>query len=169
MFAGFHRQPLVPQRLHDLHFLPQFFHGQPVPQLILVGELVAAVGAVVDAVAGEVQRRKQHDALAVDRLFDFGGSGEHFVQEGWILHLQQDGGFLRGQALVQGGLGDNPAHRFRIGGNPLPFVQGAGNTGIIYEGIGSSLFFVYHGHFSLYVKDVVILLCFTASWWSERI
>jgi hypothetical protein len=60
-----------------------------------------AVGAVVDAVVGQVQRREQHDAVAVDAVLDGEGGVVHHVQQRRVVDVdvEEGGALLYRQAL----------------------------------------------------------------------
>ena len=45
---------------------------------MLIARMIRTVHAAIDAVIGEIQRRKQHDALPVQLLFNLPRQMEHF-------------------------------------------------------------------------------------------
>ena len=64
---------LVPHVLERRHLGGDLRLRQLFARNVLVFQMVGAVDAAVDAVVGEVERRKQHDAVAVERELDLLG------------------------------------------------------------------------------------------------
>ena len=78
IFPGFQRQPLMPHILEGDDFPRDLFLRQLFARNVLVSLVIRAVNATVDAVIGEIQRRKHHDPVAVKLLFDFPRQRLHF-------------------------------------------------------------------------------------------
>ena len=73
VFARLDGEALVPHVLQGRHLADDFLLRQLFARNVLVLQVVGTVDAAVDAVVGEVERRKQHDAVAVERELDFLG------------------------------------------------------------------------------------------------
>lgn len=104
VLARFERQPFVPHVLQGDDFRFYLLLGELLAEHGLVLRMVGAVGAPVDAVVGEVERREHDDSVAVYPLLEPAGQCEHpFVEVGKVA-FQQDGGFAVGDALRRFGL-----------------------------------------------------------------
>ena len=80
--------------------LDDFLLGQLLAGNVTVGMVVGTVPTFIDAVIGEVKRRKHDDAVAVKALLDFLGQGIHPVNQVGNLTFQQHRRFLVGKALA---------------------------------------------------------------------
>ena len=69
MLAEDEDQPLVPLSFQGLDLAAHLVRVQRAAHGVLVRAAKRAVGAVVDALVADVQRREQHDAVAVDVRF----------------------------------------------------------------------------------------------------
>jgi len=79
--AGNHQQALVALFYQFAHVGADTVHGERRARQLLVGRAERAVGAVVAADVGNVQRREQHHAPAVDFFLDLPRSGEQFLRQ----------------------------------------------------------------------------------------
>ena len=114
VLARFERQPFVPHVLQGDDFRFYLLLGELLAEHGLVLRMVGAVGAPVDAVVGEVERREHDDSVAVYPLLEPAGQCEHpFVEVGKVA-FQQDGGFAVGDALRRFGLSSICSIRARL-------------------------------------------------------
>ena len=81
---------------------------------MLVLGVVRAVRAGVDAVVGQVQRRKKHDALAVDVFLDLNGRVKDALRDRRIFVGEQHGRFAVRQALERQSLGEDLIDEFGV-------------------------------------------------------
>ena len=72
VFAGFQRQALVAHVLQRDDLAADLLLRQLFARDMAVFLMIRAIGAAVYTVVGEVQRRKHHDAVAVELLLDLG-------------------------------------------------------------------------------------------------
>ena len=73
-------EPLVPLALERQHLPAHLRRGRACARTASrVAAPEAAVGAVVDALVADVERREQHDAVAVDRLLELPRGGEDLL------------------------------------------------------------------------------------------
>ncbi|KAF5053122.1 hypothetical protein DSECCO2_401610 [anaerobic digester metagenome] len=112
ILTGLQRQPLVAHPLQQPDLFLNLRPGQLAPRH-LVGHLVAAVPAVVDAVAAQIERGKDDNAVAVDVMLDLAGNPEHFSHDLRIFRLQEQGDIPVGQRLLFAGFGQNLANIFQ--------------------------------------------------------
>ena len=109
MLAEDEDQPLVPLVLQGQHLLAEFVFVQRAADLRLVRPAERAVDAVVRAVVADVQRREQHDAVAVDVAFQLPSGVEDLSEQFRLVGGQQRGGFFDRERLLRQALGDNVA------------------------------------------------------------
>ena len=106
VFARFEKQTLVTEVLQCNHFTLDFLHRELLAHDVLVLGVIRAVCAAVDAVVGEVERRKKHDALAVDVFLHLNGGVENALSDFRIIVGKQHSRFavskpLEGHHLVE--------------------------------------------------------------------
>ena len=73
VLAGLEQQTLVTEVLKSNHLAGDFFLRELLADDVLIFCVIRAVGAGIYAVIGEVERRKENDAVAVDFFLDFTG------------------------------------------------------------------------------------------------
>ena len=69
--------------------------------------MVGAIDTAVDAVVGQIQRRKHHDAVAIETSFHVLGQLLVTFNQVGLVTVEQHGCLTVGQALAQGCLVDN--------------------------------------------------------------
>ncbi len=114
MLAEDQDQPLVPLVLQRQHLLADFIRVERAANLRLVRAAETAIEAVVRAVVADVDRREQHDAVAVDLAFQLPGGVENLFQQFRLVGRQQRRGLLQRKRLLRQALGDHLPHRPRV-------------------------------------------------------
>jgi hypothetical protein len=109
-FAGHEQQPFVALPDEDLHLAGNFVLRQHLPFQFGVLGAEGAIAALVLAEVGNVERRKQHEPVAVNLVLDPARDGEHFLEQHRVLHFHQGRHLLRVQALEFARLGQRGAN-----------------------------------------------------------
>ena len=73
VLAGLEQQTLVTEVLKSNHFAGDFFLRELLADDVLIFSVIRAIGAGIHAVIGEIERREENDAVAVDFFLDFTG------------------------------------------------------------------------------------------------
>ena len=73
VLASLEQQTLVTEVLKGNHLAGDFFLRELLADDVLIFSVIRAIGAGIHAVIGEVERRKENDAVAVDFFLDFTG------------------------------------------------------------------------------------------------
>ena len=89
MLAEDQNQPLVPLVLQGQHLPPEFVCVQRAANLPAVRAAERAIKAVVRAIVAHVQRRKQHDPIAVNLALQPPGGVEHLLHQARLVGRQQ--------------------------------------------------------------------------------
>ena len=110
MLAEDQDQPLVPLPLQGQHLLADFVLVQRAADRFAVRAAERAILAIVRAIVADVQRREQHDAVAVDVAFQLPGGVENLLDQLRLVGRQQHGRFVDRKRLLGHALGDNFAH-----------------------------------------------------------
>ena len=98
ILAGLDCETLVSHILQRDDLGADLLLGQLLARDMLVLEMIRAVKTSVDAVVGQIQRRKEHDAVAVEGQLDLLGDLKHLLDLLRDLAGEQDGGLAVGQA-----------------------------------------------------------------------
>ena len=98
VLARFDCQTFVTQILQCDDLGAHLVLGQLFARNVLVLRVIRAVNAAVDAVVGQIERRKNHDAVAVKRQFDLLGQAVHLLHLFRDVAREQHGRFPVGQA-----------------------------------------------------------------------
>ena len=96
------------------NFLGDFFLAERLPLEGLVAGAEGAVGALVRAEVGDVERGEEDEALPVDALLDLPCGREKFAQERGVADVGQDGHLLAVQAFQLGGFCQDFLHSGRV-------------------------------------------------------
>ena len=123
MLAEDEDQPLVPLVFQGQHLLADFVLVQRAANLRLVRAAERAIEAIVRAVVADVDRREQHDAVAVNVAFQLPGGVEDLFEQFRLVGGQQRGGLLDRKRLLRQAFGDDFAHRSGIRPTLQQFVQ----------------------------------------------
>ena len=115
VLARFDGQALVAHVLQGDHLGADLLLGQLLPGDVLVFQMVGTVEAAVDAVIGEIQRRENHDAVAVVGHLDFFRDLVHPLdllrhlagQQNRRLPVGQAGAYIARRALFRTGFFQN--------------------------------------------------------------
>ena len=107
VLAGLDGQALVAHVLQGDDLFLHLFLGQLLPGDVLVLHVIGTVQAPVDAVVGEVQGGEDHNAVAVEVLFNLLGQSVQLLDFLRDLAGQQHRGLPVGQALALPGLVQN--------------------------------------------------------------
>ncbi len=89
--------------------------GQGAANRLFVGALERTVGAVVDTVIADVQRREKNDPVAVNLLLELAGGCEDFLDQLGLIGHDQGCGFLNAQGLFGQALGDDIPNQSGVG------------------------------------------------------
>ena len=114
MLAAFDGQPLVAHVLQRDDFAADFVLRELFARNVFVLKVIRAVDAAVDAVVGEVQRREEDDAVAVEILLDLLRQRVDLLVLLLDVAVQKNGGFAVAQALAQLRLRDDLVDQFDI-------------------------------------------------------
>ena len=114
VLAGLDGQALVAHVLQGDDLLFHLFLGQLFPGDVLVLLMVGTVQAAVDAVVGQIQRREDDNAVAVEILFDLLGQGVQLLNLLGDVAGQQHRGLPVGQALALPGLVQNLVDQLQV-------------------------------------------------------
>ena len=79
VFTGFQRQAFVPHILKSYNFAADFVLCELFARHLAVGVVISAVTAGIHALVGQIERRKEYNAVAVNVLFDFHGDAVHLL------------------------------------------------------------------------------------------
>ena len=104
MFARFEKKTLVAEVLQGDDFAFDFFLRELLALDVLVLRVIRAVRAGVDAVVREVERRKEHDARAVDVFLHAHGRVENLLVDVFQVAGEQHGRFTVRETAEGGGL-----------------------------------------------------------------
>ena len=133
VLTGFDGQPLVAHVLQGDDLPGHLLLGQLLTADVLVFGVVGAVDTAVDAVVGQVQGGKQHNAVAVEFQLDLLGQIVHPLEPRLILTGQQNRGFPVAQALTLGRLVENGVHQVQIVLVGVGIDQGVENFLVVDE------------------------------------
>ena len=159
MLAGFHSQALVTHALQRNDLLADFVLGEALARNGVVLAMVWAIDAAVDAVVRQVQRREEHDAVAVEAALKVAGEFHITLGEVGKLTLEQYGGLAVGEALAGGSLVDDVLNQAAVGAVALCIVERFENLGIVDKFLGMSRFrIVCHSVFLLKVGSINYLV-----------
>ena len=75
------------------HLVSNLLLGELFADDVFVFRVIRTVGAGIHTVVGEIERRKKHNAVAVDVFFDFFGRGKDFIIEVFFFTHQKHCGF----------------------------------------------------------------------------
>ena len=136
VFARLQRQPLVSHVLKRDNFAPDILLGQLFAGDVLVFVVIGTVGAAVDAVIGEVKRRKHHDAVAVKALLDLHGQFLDLLNQVRLFAFQQNRSLPMAEALAIVGALDQTLNQRPVGLILLGIFQGVQNFLMVDEFFG---------------------------------
>ena len=140
-------RPLVALPLQGLDLGPQVVRAERAADLVGIRAAKGAVQAVILATAAHVQRREQHDAVAVDVAFQLPGGLEDLLAAFLVVGRQQHGRFGQRQGLLGHALGDHGGKLFPRG----PALEQIVELGLVDEVAGAFAEFdgfSYRGHAS---------------------
>ena len=123
MLAEDEDDPLVAVVLQGLDLGPQVGLRERAMDLLGIGTAEAAILAIVGAFVAHVQRRKEHDAVAVDVALQLPGGGEDLLDAHRVVGGQQHGRLLDARALLGHALGDHVPQLIRRGRLPQQAEQ----------------------------------------------
>ncbi len=109
VLAEYDDEALVPLLFHRHNLLADLIHAQRAADHVLVLVLETAVGTVVHAQVAEIERREEHDAIAVHALLEIAGGGKNLLAQLGAARAQEDRGLLDGERLFVERLGDHLA------------------------------------------------------------
>ena len=105
---------LVSHILQGDYFLADFVLSQLLAADMLIFQMIRAVQAAIDAVVGKVQRRKQHNAVAVVVFLDLPCQVINLLQLFLVVAGQEHGGLPVGKPLAKLRLGNNGINYLHI-------------------------------------------------------
>ena len=115
MLAEDQDRPLVALPLQGLDLGPQVVLAERAADLVGVGTAKGAVQAIVLATAAHVERREEHDAVAVNVALQLPGGLENLLAAFLVVGRQQDGRLGQRQRLLGHALGDHGGKLFPRG------------------------------------------------------
>ena len=127
-------EAFVPLILHGGDLLANLIHAERTAYHVFVLALKAAVGTVVHAQVAEVERREQHNPVAVHTLFQIARGREDLLAHFGIARAHQHGGLLDGERLFVQRLGDDLAEAPHV--DQCPRTRQTLQVGILDEILG---------------------------------
>ena len=100
IFSRLDGQPFVSHILQSRDFLTDLLLRQLLSADMLVLSMIRAVFASIDAVIRKIQRREQHDPVAIKFFFDFLRQSENFLMDAFILTFQKQRRFPVGKTFA---------------------------------------------------------------------
>ena len=110
MFSRFQSQALMPHILQSDNFRLYLFLRHLLAEDVFILGVIRAIGAAVDAVVAQVQRRKQDNPVAIVSFFDFFGKRTDFRGDFRVFVQKQNCGFGMGQPFFFACLVQNKAN-----------------------------------------------------------
>ena len=146
MFTTEHQQALMTFPFQNLHFFSDLIHRQSDSVEFHIITPESAIQTIIGAEIGNIKRREQNKAVAVNILFDFVGCLPDQGDELVILSLKKYSNFFRRETFEFLGFGYNFPDSF--GSGIFCFVQYVFNFCIV-DKIFNHLNNPYHGHNAL--------------------
>jgi hypothetical protein len=115
MLAEDEDQPLVSLAFQGENLLADFLFVQRAANLVAVRAAERAVLAIVAALVADVQRREQHDPVAVNIAFELPGGVKNLLDKFGPVGCQERGRLFHGQRLLGHALRDDLADSARVG------------------------------------------------------
>ena len=114
VLAGLEREPLVAHILQGDHLRPDLLLGEFLAADVGVRAVVGAVGAAVDAVVRQIERREHDDPVAVELLLDLHGEVADLLILLRQFAVEQYGGFAVAETFARLRLFEDGVDQFAV-------------------------------------------------------